>query len=116
MGEDVLLICPMIDARRMEVFTASYDKHLLPVIEPRSLILDDTAFPELQNGRLIFTGNGREKLPNRIRSHPNALFPPLQATISGQADMANMLYQQAKFADLAYTEPFYLKPFHSTAT
>lgn len=113
--EDPCLICPMIDARRMEVFTATYDNMLRPVREPRALILDEGAFPELETGKIIFTGNGRNKLPASIASHPNALLPDTEPGINEQANMANLLYQQGSFADLAYAEPFYLKPFHTLA-
>ncbi len=110
-GEPVDRICPMIDARRMEVFTASFDPAMKYLKPAENLIIDENSFPELANERIIFTGNGRNKLPDAIKFHPHAVLPEFEPGIPEQADMAYMAYQQQIFADLAYSEPFYLKSF-----
>jgi tRNA threonylcarbamoyladenosine biosynthesis protein TsaB len=106
------IICPMIDARRMEIFTAMYEPlNLAPVSPPQAMIIDENSFPELEHSTILFTGNGRNKLPERISTHPNSIFPTKEAGLSDQVNMANLLYSENKFSDLAYTEPFYLKSF-----
>ncbi len=109
------IICPMIDARRMEIFTAMYEPTRLDLASaPQSMIIDENSFPELETKSILFTGNGRNKLPERISAHPNSIFPAKEAGLADQASMAYLLYQEKRFSDLAYTEPFYLKPFYTT--
>lgn len=108
------IICPLIDARRMEVFTAMYNASLKPVMPPQAMIIDEHSFPELETSKILFTGNGRNKLPVRISGHPNAIFPTREADLSDQANMAYLLYGVQNFSNLAYTAPFYLKPFYTT--
>jgi tRNA threonylcarbamoyladenosine biosynthesis protein TsaB len=108
------IICPMIDARRMEVFSAMYDNSLNMVMQPRAVIIDENSFPELNDRRILFTGNGRNKLPERVIAHPNSIFPTNSAGISDQVNMAYLLHEERRFANLGYTEPFYLKSFYTT--
>lgn len=107
-------ICSMIDARRQEVFTASYDASLNIVMPPHALVLNDAVFPELDNQSIIFIGNGRNKLPERVLRHANAVFPSEEASFGDQAMIGNRAFDQKEFADTAYAEPFYIKAFHST--
>jgi tRNA threonylcarbamoyladenosine biosynthesis protein TsaB len=110
---DTDLLCPLIDARRMEVFTAVYDKNLTQIIEPAALILDSTSFGSLLNTkRIVFSGNGAEKLKSVIH-HPNAIFSTTVATAADMTYLAEQRFLEKKFADLAYTEPLYLKEFHT---
>ena len=103
------LICPLIDARRMEVFTAVYDKSLTILSGPRSLVVDFTSFGEfLSNHNIIFCGSGVEKLKH-ILIHTNATFSSTKTTSKYLAELGLEYYKQQRFADLAYTEPFYLK-------
>jgi tRNA threonylcarbamoyladenosine biosynthesis protein TsaB len=81
---------------------------------PQALILEESSFPELESKKILFTGNGRNKLPQRISEHPNSIFPTRSADIQDQVDMAYMLYADKTFSNLAYTEPFYLKSFYTT--
>jgi tRNA threonylcarbamoyladenosine biosynthesis protein TsaB len=103
----------MIDARRMEVFTALYNQSLQEVSPSINLILDESSFAEwLQQNTISFFGNGSIKAATVIQ-HTNASF------ISVTAGAANMVLLSAKkfflreFADLAYSEPYYGKDFHS---
>ncbi len=111
------LLVPMIDARRMEVYTAVYDMALNARLAPSPLILDDTSFRKwLDTGeRLLFFGNGSGKSKELLQSHPNAHFiddiHPLAVDMMALADRA---FAQRLFLDLAYSTPSYLKEFQAT--
>jgi tRNA threonylcarbamoyladenosine biosynthesis protein TsaB len=109
-------ICPLIDARRMEVFTATYDRKLLCITSPEALILSEHSFARiLENDRVLFTGNGAKKLSKTISEHPNAWVIDGESSIEEQAVLGEIAYGLAEFADIAYAEPFYLKAFYSQA-
>lgn len=113
--EDADRYCPLIDARRMEVFMAVYNKNLKPVIEPCAMILEPTSFNSLlQSGKTIFSGNGTEKVRKMI-NHPNAMFSNKVATARDMMTLAEYNFVEKKFADVAYSEPFYIKEFYSPA-
>ncbi len=107
------LLCPMIDARRMEVYTAIFDAGG-NVIKPTSAeIIDQDSFAEqLQQHKILFFGDGAEKCREVLSASPNALF------LSGFANSATYLtknaaekFGKADFEDVAYFEPYYLKDF-----
>lgn len=107
-------ICPLIDARRMEVFTATYNKSLQEITKPFALIVDKNSFADLlSSGKVIFCGNGSKKLQT-ILHHDNAFYSNIAATATDLAHLASICFRDNKFADLAYTEPYYLKEFYST--
>jgi tRNA threonylcarbamoyladenosine biosynthesis protein TsaB len=113
--EEADLLCPMIDARRMEVFTAIYDKDLSTVVAPTNTILNDLSFNDLvQTKRILFFGNGSNKF-HSIMNHPNALFADIEIDAQNMVSLTYKALQERKFADLAYSEPFYCKDFHSPA-
>ena len=111
------LFVPMIDARRMEVYTAVYDMALDARLAPTPLILDETSYREwLDNGeKMLFFGNGSDKSKELLQSHPNARFiddiSPLAVDMLALAERA---YAQQQFLDLAYSTPSYLKEFQAT--
>lgn len=106
-------LCPMIDARRMEVFTAIYDNDLQVVHPPLNLILTPQSFHEqLQSHRILFFGNGSEKFRNLIH-HPNAEFETVQATANHLPALSYPAFKKGQFANLAYSQPFYGKEFYS---
>jgi tRNA threonylcarbamoyladenosine biosynthesis protein TsaB len=110
-----ILICPMIDARRMEVFTAVYDRSLKEVMAPCAMILNGTNFDHLlSEHKMIFSGNGSPKW-QKVLSNPNAQFTDLVTTAGDMVHLASKYYEDKRFADLAYTEPFYVKEFYSPA-
>ena len=112
--KDVLL-CPMIDARRMEVFTAVYDAELKEILAPCAMILNGTDFDHLlSDHKIIFSGNGSPKW-QKVLSHPNAQFSDVLTTAGDMVHLASEYYDGKRFADLAYTEPFYVKEFYSPA-
>ncbi|OQP50750.1 tRNA (adenosine(37)-N6)-threonylcarbamoyltransferase complex dimerization subunit type 1 TsaB [Niastella yeongjuensis] len=112
--EPPLCYCPMIDARRMEVFTAVYDEQLQEIISPKAMILDELSFKEELNDRsLICFGNGSFKWEN-VNRYPNVLFISEKIDIAKSlAKLAASLHLMQNFANLAYTEPVYLKEFYT---
>jgi universal bacterial protein YeaZ len=109
-----VLLCPMIDARRMEVFTAVYNEALEPVVAPKALILDASSFQDnLQNELLVCFGSGSSKW-KAISRYPNVLFMEEAVnTPPALAKLATSLYFNGNFADLAYAEPVYIKEFYT---
>lgn len=113
--ENADLYCPLIDARRMEVFMAVYDKTLKNVIEPKNIIIGPDSFESiLASGKVVFSGNGSTKVKN-IVYHSNAVFSNKVATASDMIPLSEKYFIQKKFSDLAYTEPLYIKEFYSPA-
>ena len=106
------LTCAMIDARRMEVFTAIFNKHLQEVKPTQAKIIDQASFTEiLLHNQIAFIGDGAEKCKVSI-NNSNALF--FDQNFNSAAHMSNLAYQaflDQKFEDVAYFEPFYLKDF-----
>ncbi len=109
---DNILFCPMIDARRMEVFTATYNSSLNIISSPSAIILDESCWvKELLNGQVAFFGNGAAKW-EQLCSHKNALFlsTPDNSLAMSKLSFQKMLNQD--FADLVYSEPLYIKEFY----
>jgi tRNA threonylcarbamoyladenosine biosynthesis protein TsaB len=114
LGQEADLLCPMIDARRMEVFTAVYNKELGEVIAPHNIILDAGSFAgQLEQNNVLFFGNGAEKFRPLVSS-PRASFAFLEANAAHLVPLALQDFQGGRFADLAYAEPYYGKEFFST--
>ena len=108
---DTYLIVPMIDARRMEVYTASFNSKGEAISKTEALILDENSFKEeLERGKVLFTGNGSEKFKTLI-NHPNAIFAEQLPHASGMRIIASDCLNKKEFKDSAYFEPFYLKDF-----
>ncbi len=105
-------IIPMIDARRMEVYSAIYDATHSQIRDTEAQILDDTSFVSyLEKGKVYFIGNGVAKF-KEICSHPNAIFIENSLPSSReQSLLAFTKYTQSDFEDVAYFEPCYLKDF-----
>ena len=105
------LLCPLIDARRMEVFTAIYNTSLQEIEPPHALIIDESSFGSLLSLHpMIFSGSGLQKL-NGVISDSNAFFADVQHNAYHLAIRALIAYQSSCFADLAYSEPLYVKEF-----
>jgi tRNA threonylcarbamoyladenosine biosynthesis protein TsaB len=105
------LLCPLIDARRMEVFTALYTTDLIEKEAPHALIVDENSFTSLLNSQpVIFSGTGYHKVEKTIL-HPSAIFLNTQHNATHLAIRAINAYQSGCFADLAYSEPLYVKEF-----
>lgn len=113
--QEAELICPMIDARRNEVFTALYQRDGQVFMQPTSMILEPASFSRwLNNRRILFFGNGALKFA-AMTINPNALFYPVSIPAGLIARLAWEKFNRSDFADLAYTEPFYGKDFYSPA-
>lgn len=109
------LICPMIDARRMEVFYAVFNRNLIEIISPQNSILAENSFQELlQKNTITFFGNGSNKLQNLIKSN-QAHFEEIEVTAAHMSELSFQCLQEGNFADLAYSEPYYGKEFYSPA-
>lgn len=107
------LICPMIDARRQEVYTAVYDKELNEHSAPAALVLDAGSFSAwLRKGPLLFCGNGSTKF-QPLAASPNAAFSKTTCNASHLGELAHNYFNRQLFAPLAYTEPLYIKEFYS---
>lgn len=110
------LLCPMIDARRMEVFTAVYDTDLQEVMPATNMILSESSFQqELDQNIISFFGNGSKKF-YPINSHPNSRFISIKATAANLASLSHREFSEGRFADTAYLEPAYGKDFYSPVT
>jgi len=111
--DDDTLLCPMIDARRMEVFTAVFNANGDRIKPTTAEIIDENSFDELlKNNKVLFFGDGAEKCRATLGGNPNAYFFP------GFVNSATYLTQKAvekfrnnEFEDVGYFEPYYLKDF-----
>ena len=105
------LYCPMIDARRMEVFTAIFDNELNEVLAPQAIILEPSSFNNLIKARpIIFSGSGSKKYIN-IAGNSSLLSNFSLISNSALAKLSNHKYQHELFAELSSSEPVYLKQF-----
>lgn len=113
LGQNYDLIISLVDARRMEVYTAVYDgnsgKELIPT---EAKVLDETSFQEFKDKKVLFVGDGAAKAKD-ILDLPNAefkteIYPSAQYLVKKTLEKI----QNKDFEDIAYFEPFYLKEFH----
>ena len=111
------LFCPMIDARRMEVYCAVYGQDGQLVRDTQAVILDETSFGDLLNQQpVVFFGDGADKA-RALLTNPNAHFPDVQVRPSARTvgALAADAYAAGAFEDLVTFEPYYLKEFRTTA-
>lgn len=108
--------CPLVDARRMEVFTGLYDFDLQEKLPSHPAIVDEGfMLPALQFQQLVFGGNGLEKCKPFLQTNPNAIFSEnIKPTADLMGELAMEKFTQKDFTDIAYFEPNYLKEFHGT--
>lgn len=109
------VLVPMIDARRMEVYSAFYNIKGESVREVMAEIIDEKSYQEiLSKQKMIFFGDGSEKI-QEIINHENAIFiENIYPSSKDMAILSEMAFQKKKFEDVAYFEPFYLKDFIAT--
>lgn len=109
------LLCPMIDARRMEVYDCIFDSNLTKIKETTADIVDENTFAGLLKlNKIAFFGNGADKCRNVISS-VNAIFiDNIYPSASNMVELALDAYKRKDFVDVAYYEPFYLKEFVAT--
>lgn len=110
------LLCPMLDARRMEVYTALYDAELNEIDKTKALILDESSFEEtLSQNNVLFFGNGSDKFQDLVSTNSSARFiPNITPSASAVGVLAAKALEKGIVEDVAYFEPFYLKDFMAT--
>ena len=112
---DARFIIPMVDARRMEVYTAVFENGI-QLTETAPVIIDENSFAEyLEQGPCLFIGDGAGKCADVIK-HPNASFCQCWPKASSMLSPAAAAYKEKRFEDVAYFEPFYLKEFVATVS
>lgn len=113
-SEDFLL-CPMIDARRMEVYTSLYNKRGEQLEPVTAKIIEEDSFDAyLKDKKILFFGNGAEKCKSKL-THVNALFTgPAKTSARFMQNLSETKFNKKEFDDVAYFEPFYLKDFVAT--
>ncbi|MCH8904511.1 MAG: tRNA (adenosine(37)-N6)-threonylcarbamoyltransferase complex dimerization subunit type 1 TsaB [Bacteroidetes bacterium] len=109
--EEDSLYCPMLDARRMEVYAAVYDHTLQVVMEPCSLVMDQNHFSKmLQKQKIIFFGDGVNKCKEVLSQDSNVVIhDTIPASARNMSFLSEEKFQNKSFEDLAYYEPDYLK-------
>ena len=116
MPEGCRWIIPMVDARRMEVYTAVVSPEGKQVTEVAPVIVDEGSFADrLADGPVLLIGDGAQKCRGTITSG-NALFREASPLASAMAPLAEAAYREKRFEDVAYFEPFYLKDFVATVS
>lgn len=113
--ESGFLLRPMIDARRMEVYTALYDKTLQTHKKVSAVVVEENSFAEeLEMQNVVFFGNGADKCQEIIK-HQNAVhLSNIEVSSVNMASLAIDHFKRQEFIDTAYFEPFYLKEFIAT--
>jgi tRNA threonylcarbamoyladenosine biosynthesis protein TsaB len=109
------LFIPMLDARRMEVYCATFDANMKTIYATEAKVIDESSFTDIpENAALHFFGNGAAKCKDTI-THKNAVFhADLHCSAANMNNIAFTLFTQQAFEDVAYFEPFYLKDFVGT--
>lgn len=114
--EGCTAVVPMIDARRMEVYSAVFTPEGQQVREIRAEVITEESFAgELAAGPVLFVGDGALKC-REVLSSPNARFAAAFPSARAMAALAEEAYAEKRFEDLAYFEPFYLKDFVATVS
>lgn len=110
-----ILLCPMLDARRMEVYTALYDIWGQPVTGISAMIIQSDSFAEmLSEKKIFFFGNGSLKCKTVIHSSNARFLEDISASARFMSEIAEGCYKQKRWENVAYFEPFYLKDFIPT--
>lgn len=112
MDEDTVYV-PMIDARRMEVYTAAYDSALRQIISPTPLILDDSSYSELAGRKVVMIGDGVKKAKDVVKIKVDEWIDAMPDAADMTA-LAEKALREKDFLDIAYSTPFYLKNFQAT--
>ena len=107
------ILCPMIDARRMEVYTAFFNEKLERTSETEALVIDENSFMEMkQDNHLYLFGDGADKLASLFENDERiTVVEKFHCSASYMAELADKAFKNNDFVDTAYFEPFYLKNF-----
>lgn len=112
--KDYDYIIPMIDARRMEVYTKIFDKNLNEVNKTEAKIIDENSYSNFNNNKILFCGNGAEKCAELLKHKNFTFIPNIYPSAEYMATISQYLFINKHFENLAYFEPFYLKNFVTT--
>ena len=108
-GWDEALLCPMVDARRMEVYTQIFNSRCESQSEVSAEIITEDSFSQWRaKGKLVIFGNGAAKCQEML---PDAIYIDVAPSARGLTRIAHQLFEAGKTEDIAYFEPFYLKDF-----
>ena len=106
---DEAVLCPMVDARRMEVYTRLYNAKGEPLSDVTAEVVDENTFADVRRDkRLVIFGNGAEKCREVLH---DAVYVEVAPSARGLARLAEQRLQAGQTEDIAYFEPFYLKDF-----
>jgi tRNA threonylcarbamoyladenosine biosynthesis protein TsaB len=109
------LLCPMIDARRMEVYCAVFDPNLVEQQATSAQIITAASFENFRNQKTIhFFGNGAAKCSELLQGTNSVVYSNFSNSAAYMASLAHKAFAASKFVDVAYFEPFYLKDFVAT--
>lgn len=114
--EERLLYVPMIDARRMEVYTAAYTPALEALVEPQAMILDEHSFENLldEGYTLVAIGNGSDKARDVLKHDRMRFIAGVKPVALEMMALAEKAFREQQFIDVAYSTPLYLKEFQAT--
>lgn len=115
-GNDHVWYCPLIDARRMEVFTAVYDAHLKVVIPPTAMVLDKNSFADLSQAMPLYLfGSGAAKFKNLTSDRASLSFGDESVSSAALAAFSWDKFQKNRFDNVMTAEPIYIKEFYTPA-
>ena len=110
---DEFLYCPMIDARRMEVFTAIYNSNLHEIMPPSAIILSPQSFSDVAKKKNIYYfGSGMEKWES-INKNENSFYVQLKNLYNALNAISYQKFSNSQFSNTSYTAPLYVKEFHN---
>ena len=112
-AESTDILCPMIDARRMEVYSAFFNEQLERISETNAIIIEENSFMEMkQNNHLYLFGDGADKFASLFENDENiTVVEKFHCSAAYMAELADKAFKNNDFVDTAYFEPFYLKNF-----
>lgn len=112
-GKEGLLFCPMLDARRMEVYCAFFDSDNNEIIPTSAEIIDENSFSDLLKKNVIyFFGDGAAKCKIFLSANKNAIFiDNIIPSAKNMISISEQAFKHKQFENVAYFEPFYLKDF-----
>lgn len=114
--EEAAILCPMIDARRMEVYVSLWSEKMDLLKSPEAKIIEEGAYADYQDKTFYYFGTGAEKCQELLSSDNFKYIPDIKPMAQALLLPALDAFQKETFEDLAYFEPFYLKQFQTTVS
>ena len=112
-SQQPIVLCPMIDARRMEVYTAFFNDKTEKISDTKALIIDENSFQDLRRDHHLYLfGDGADKLASLFDNKGSiSVIENFRCSAAYMAQLADKSFREKDFVDTAYFEPFYLKDF-----